>query len=357
MAGWQELSLQQPGEHPEYVGRVARLDQQLLGVSTANAAPSGPVAITDDSVVPPHSPDAIGQLVARLPELAHGAEVRLAGLRSQLATLIEPVNPELPSYAEVRHRLRDAIDIKRDRRSYTLQVAVKSEDPAKASALTRSFTDAYLEMQVERKRNAVEHLASYLQERAETLGEKAHHSRSAMVAFMEETGLVDEGAQVSLDAQLTSLSTEAATAKARAIEASARAASLKEMKDRGTLDSAPSVLESPTIQRLKQTHAEALFRTAVSPVEIRSIEERISDEQERIVAGAMIEAESWTHRHELLNREMEEIRRLMVERRVAALELEDLSREAQSDEGTYRHALSEYNALATGEHTFLPDGS
>jgi uncharacterized protein involved in exopolysaccharide biosynthesis len=45
----------------------------------------------------------------------------------------------------------------------------------------------------------------------------------------------------------------------------------------------------------------------------------------------------------------------MVKRRIAALDLDNLTREAESDETVYRHALSELNAVTPGEQAFLPD--
>ena len=343
-----DIGLPDPGRGRP--AKAVRLEQKLLGVSSAHAAPSGPIAGESGM-----ADVAVDRRAHALPGPADAMETHLEGLRTRIAMLIEPPEPQPLAYDEIRNRLRDAIEISRDRRSYTLQVSVRSEDPEKASILNRSFINAYLDRQVDRKRNAVDHLAAYLRERTETLRARAQDSRARMVEFMERSGLVDEGARTSLDAKLTSLSTESAIARARAIEASARASSLTHLKEADALDSAPAVLESPTVQRLKQSLAEALFRTAVSPVEIESIQERIADEQERIVAGAMIEAENWSSRQALLDREIAAIRRLMVERRKSELVLEDLARQSDSDEAAYRHASSELRTLAPGEQTYLPD--
>lgn len=350
-----------PGTQPsagyvKHTEQITALQQRLLGISTAHAAArEAPPTLFD------HGAEALFSRITVEPEIDSGPDPAsssgsmVADFRLQLAALVGPQELKPATHGEVRAQLRNAIDVHRDRRSYTLKIAVKSEDPVKATTLTQSFADAYLEMQVERKRDSFNHLTLNVRQRAETLGLKAQASRATIVEFMEQTGLVDEGAQASLNAQLTLLSTEAANAKAHAIEASSRANSLAEMQAQAVLDNAPAVLESPTVQRLKQNLAEALSRVAVSPVEIQSIEQRLMEEQDKIVAGAAIEAKNWTNRQEMLDIEIEHIRKQMVTRRIAALDLENLIREAESDEAAYRHALSELNNLASGEQVFLPD--
>lgn len=326
----------------------------LLSISPAHAA-MGPISAGGETVVPDNVRLSIQEHPGEIPVLPGQSKSMIGEFRNHLATWIEPPDGEPLTHAEIRERLREAIDIRRDRRSYTLEIAVKSEDPVKAAALTTSFTNTYLDMQIDRKRNAVNDLAGHMSERTRSLREKAFRSRTAMETFMSETGLVDEGAQASLEAQLSSLSTETAIVKARAIEASTRATTLARMKEQNSLDSAPAVLESPTVQRLKQSLAEALARPVVSPAEIQSIEERIATEQDRILAGAQVEAEGWSHRQDLLDKEIVAIRALMTERRIAAFELANLTREAESDELVYRGSLAEFNALTAAEQRFLPD--
>lgn len=248
--------------------------------------------------------------------------------------------PAAPTQADLRERVRRHLVVARDRRSYTVRVGFWSADPAKAHAVAQTLVSAYLDDQVTRKRQAAESLFQWLELRVALLRSKEQDSAQAVEDFMARSGLVDRGDQISLDAQLVTLSQEAALAKARSIELTTRAATLATLQASNGLDGAPEVLASTTIQALKQSLSAALGRTVVMSPEQRAITEQIAAESSRIVRSATAEGENWSRREAALQAQIRAIRAALTERQKATMVMERLQQEAANDRTALSDALT-----------------
>lgn len=253
--------------------------------------------------------------------------------------------PAEPAEADLREAVRRHLLVARERRSYTMRVGFWSSDPAKAYAVAQTLFEAYLSDQVARKRQATEALFQWLELRVSLIRAKQQASAQAVDDFMARTGLVDRGDQISLDAQLVTLSQEAALARARSIELKTRAATLAALEASNGLDGAPEILASTTIQALKQSLSAALGRTVVMSPEQRAITEQIAAESSRIVRSLASEAENWSRREAALQAQIRAIRATLTERQKATMVLERLQHEAASD----RTALAEALTRLTGQ--------
>lgn len=260
-----------------------------------------------------------------------------------------------PSAAKLRDNLWSKLIVHRNRQSYTVNVGFRSNDPQKAAALTKTLVSAYLDAQVKRKAENLDDMTKLLQDHVNEARTRADSSAAAMEAFLEKSGLIDQGAQISLEAQLSALSTELATARSHSIDAKTRADSLDQMKAKGTLDSAPEVLASPTIQRLSQSLTESMSRLAVMSTESRNIMQQAIAERDRIVASVRIEADNWSEREHLLSEEIGKIRQDMVGRRIAGLRLDELRREADNDAQVLADAQTRLKARAPSLTALKPD--
>lgn len=284
---------------------------------------------------------------------------RIGPLAPAVADVLRPtLEPEPPhTLSELRRTLHERIAVTRDRRSYTVRVGVRAQDPNRAATLTQSVVRAYLELQVARKRAGADGLAAHLTGRADALEAQAAASRAATLAFMDSSGLVDPGVQTSLEAQLATLSTHLANARAEAIDARTRADALAAMATDGqrSVDAAPEVLASPTVQRLKQTLAEALARPTVLPSEIGALEERIAVEGADVAASAQANARGWERRHALLSAEIEALTARLAERHRADLELARLRRGLEEDERLLVETQARLASVRAGEVALLPD--
>ncbi|KEA03409.1 GumC family protein [Rhizobium rhizogenes] len=262
---------------------------------------------------------------------------------------------DTPEASKLRSNLWAKLVVNRNRLSYTVNVGFRSNDPLKAATLTKSLVSAYLDAQVKRKIENVDGMNKLLEDHVRQARDRANTSASEMEAFLEKSGLIDQGAEISLEAQLSALSTELATARARSIDSRTRADSLEVMKSKGTLDSAPEVLASPTIQHLNQSLTESMSRLAVMSTESRNILEQAQVERDRIVASVRVEADNWAEREQLLSAEIDKIRLNMVERRKAGLRLDQLRREADNDAQVLADAQTRLKTRAPTLEALKPD--
>jgi polysaccharide biosynthesis transport protein len=258
------------------------------------------------------------------------------------------------SQSALRQNLRERMLVERDRRSYTLAIGFRSTDPVKAEALTQTLLSTYLETQVERKQRAAESLYAWLTDRVDLGRSRLMQSEETYRAYLARTGLLDRGAQISLEAQLAALSTDLAATRSQAIEARTRSASLQAMQQNGAIDSAPEVLASPTIRSLRERMIGALSRTVVASPEFQAISGEIDAEVDRIVRSAASAAAALAEREELLQAEIMNIRRTLSERHEAELAAERLQIEAANDRTALEEALTRLKDVA-GAVNFRPD--
>jgi uncharacterized protein involved in exopolysaccharide biosynthesis len=235
------------------------------------------------------------------------------------------------SDADLRQRLLARLSVSKDRRSYTVKFGFMSSDPVKAAALTDTLLKAYLADQLARKRKAIDNLTGWLTEQVDMLRAKSDASQQAVKDFLVQSGLIDTGATISLERELSTLSTEAALALSRTTDAQARANALSDLQKTGKLDGAPEVVASPVIQKLKDRMAGA--RSAVSLVDLpqRAFEAQIGSEADRIVQSVKTEARASMEREGALRHAIKTIRDEMIKRQYSELRLAVLRRDAESD--------------------------
>lgn len=255
----------------------------------------------------------------------------------------------------IRQNLWSKMVLDRDRQSYTVKVGFRSTVPEKAAALTTTLVDAYLRSQVLRKVEHANSMNKLLSDRVKEAERRADKSRSELEDFLEQSGLIDEGAQISLEAQLSTLSTELANARANLIDVRTRADSLVAMRAAGHLDSAPEVLASPVIQQLNQSLTQSMSRLAVMSAESKTISRQAEIERERIVRSVGVEVENWRKRERLLSDEITKIRQTMVQRRREDLRLEALRLQANNDNQVLSDAMTRMKMAGPSTEALKPD--
>lgn len=267
----------------------------------------------------------------------------------------DTVNAASRDETQLRENLWRQMVIDRDRQSYTVKVGFRSSDPEKAMALTDTLIGAYLKAQVMRKVDNADAMNKLLSDRVDEARRRAEASQAEMEDFLDASGLIDQGVQISLEAQLSTLSTELANTRAQLIDFRTRADSLLAMKAAGTLDSAPEVLASPTIRQLNQSLTESMSRLAVMPTEARSISKQAEIERDRIVTSVRVEADNWAERERLLTDEIGKIRQTMVDRRKASLRLDELRLKADNDTQVLADALTRMKTRGPSTEALKPD--
>ena len=272
-----------------------------------------------------------------------------------LASVVPGWRPGQPDLAKVRDTLRERISVVREKRSYTLRLTVWDRDADRAAAIANALVEVYIQDQIGRKREAIEAQTRRFEQRAALLRSSHQAAHGAIRDFMSETGISDRGDGSDLQGQLTTLSSELAQARARAIEARVRFEALTRMQQLGVLLNAPEVVSSPSVQRARDMYAAARAKPASLAAETNGLQAQVEEEARRVVHAADQEAASWRAREDMLRAEVASVRADMVRRRLDELRLDDLRREAVSDETALTDALAKLKGQYGRTQAIQPD--
>jgi uncharacterized protein involved in exopolysaccharide biosynthesis len=143
--------------------------------------------------------------------------------------------------------------VRRERKSYLLQVGYASHDPTKSAQLTNALAAAFLADQLGRRRASHQELLDGLAARVRSLEAKYRADESAENNFVVDSGLANIGEKQALQQQLTVLSSAVADAYRQTIETRNRASMLARQPN---LDSTSEALNSPLLQHLKEHYVE-----------------------------------------------------------------------------------------------------
>lgn len=297
------------------------------------------------------------------------AAVRRAVVDVLRSAGIAPGKAERPSRPGAEERaversLQEHLAVKRDRRSYVLRIGFWSEDPERAAELSNALAQAYIEGQLERKRAAQANVTGWLEQRVSDLREKHDRAEQAVQDYLVESGLVDAGAESSLQQQLTTLSAELALAQSRALDLQARARSLADLQRAGGLDSAPEVIASPVVQHLRErvvTLGAGVGSTqgggpiGAPMTALNELRQAASAEAQRILRATHTEFSVAQQREVGIRAEIARIREEMTRRKLAGRRLEALQREATADREALEQAMGRYRTEAGRIAALRPD--
>ena len=287
--------------------------------------------------------------------LEHDRDFATPGLLSTVLSVLGLGTPAQSEVAKTLEKLRDEITVARERRSYTMRVAVRDRDAERAAAIANAVVGAYLDDQIERKRALVTAATSRLSEREAALRASHQTALENVRSFMAETGITDRADGSELQGQLNTLSTEFAQARVHRIDARVRADALRAMAQAGTLPSAPEVVNSPSVQKAREALAAARARPAVLATEITSLTAAVDEEIRRVVAVAEREADAWRAREEALGTAVAGVRQEMVLRRLDELRLDELRRRTTAEEVALSDAVAKLKAQLGRDQSIQPD--
>ena len=301
------------------------------------------------------SPVIVDLAMARI-GLGADPEFAGAGLVSLVLSHVVPGwRPSAVDLAKLRDTLRDRISVVRERRSYTLKVAVWDRDADRAAAIANALVEVYIQDQISRKREAIEAQSLRLERRVASLRGSHQSAQEAVRAFMSQTGISDHGDGSELQSELTTLSGELAQSRARAIEARVRFEGLSRMQRSGALLNAPEVVSSPSVQRARDMYATARAKPASLAAETNGLQAQVEEEAQRVVYAAEQDAAGWRAREDMLRDEVASVRSEMVRRRLDELRLDELRREATSDETALTDALTKLKGQLGRTQAIQPD--
>ena len=319
-----------------------------------------------DSQVRVLSSDDVLRRVVDSQGLAHDPEfVRgRSPLRALLDSVLHPgqtvaaVDPALAALDALRSR----VQVKRDDRTYVVDVAVSSTEPAKAARLANAVADAYLAEQTAVRADAARQISQSLTARLNELKDRVHDAEERAEEFRASHNIVDANGQLVNEQQLTDLNKQLADARARTATAKARLDQIDTVQSSKTdIGAFPDAVLSPTITALRSQYAEVMRREAEETtnlgdrhpavIEIQAQADRlkrmIDDEVNRTALATRAEYESAKASEEQLRRNVDALKQSALSTDADMVSLRELQREVQASRTVYEAFL--VRARETGE--------
>lgn len=197
----------------------------------------------------------------------------------------------------LRHLTVSAVD-----KSRAIQISYSLHNPELAAKVVNTLTQVYIEQQVTFRYDTVRRTNQLLATQVEEMQEKSRKAESEVVKYRRAQGLVDSRGIDLIEQDMSDLSKKLIDARADLSLAQSR---LHEINDARSLDSAPAVLASPLIQRLREREAENMDELAqlseelgaghpkilASQARVAKIKDAINLEVNKIATGLRREAE------------------------------------------------------------------
>jgi uncharacterized protein involved in exopolysaccharide biosynthesis/Mrp family chromosome partitioning ATPase len=270
----------------------------------------------------------------------------LTRLRNLISGGTDADSPKALAAAKLAKRLK----ILRAQKTYIVEVEVSASTPAKAAQITDTLVSLYLADQAAARAEDERRANELINGRLGELREQVRQAEDRVDDFKRRNRITVSEGSVLDEQQLGKLNGELVAARASAAEAKGR---LDAVRAAATSDAAleamPEAVRSPTIQRLREQHAQVARRVASLSsqlkgrhpvlIEARSqlaeIRGQIDDELRRIAGAASADHEIAANRERELTRVLETSKADVSRTSTAQIKL----RELEQDVGTSREVL------------------
>ena len=249
------------------------------------------------------------------------------------------------------------LDVEPVARSYMLSIQADFVDPVTAAKLANGFANAYVEQQRDRKWQATHDAEIYLKNRIADMQRQVAKSDQAVEDYRRRTGLLKGATSSVTEQQLTELNTQLILAQAAKAEADSKlgeALSLAKRSDAS--ETIPAVLQSPTIQAMKQQQIEVQRKIAElsstygemhpkmqnARAEEAELRKKIGLEVKRVIAGLRNESKSADARYETLRDNFARLKTEAGNANEKSIELQALDREASANRSMLEAMLARY---------------
>ncbi len=246
--------------------------------------------------------------------------------------------------------------------SDVINISFESLDPELAARVANELPDAYIIGKMEAKFKATEKATKWLNEQLADLKDKVEQSEEAVEFYRSQYGLVETGGGSGVvSEQLSAINSQLIIARAERAQATARLRKIQQLMKAGGsgVESAPEVLSSPLIQRLREQQAVVMRKVselsteygAKHPkmlqvrAEISDIKNNIKLEIEKIAAGLANEADIARSREQSLAKSLEELKQTTGVQKRESVQLRALEREAEANRALYETFLGKFKII------------
>jgi len=267
-------------------------------------------------------------------------------------------DPTLTALTELKRR----VTVRRDERTYVVQVDVTTRDPEKSARIANAIADAYLAEQTQIRADAARQVSQSLSARLQDLRDRVRDAEKKVEDYRASHNMVGSNGQLVTEQQLTEMNAQLVAARARTAEAKGRLDQVTQVqKTKNENGAFPAALLSQTITALRSQYAEVMRReaeemTTLGPrhpavLDIQAQAERlrhmIDTEIDRTAVAARTEYESAKAAEETLASNLKGLEGTTVDNNQAMVGLRELEREAQASRDIYQAFL--VRARETGE--------
>ena len=281
-------------------------------------------------------------------------------------------NPqEIPAEERVLASMREKLKVYGVERSRVIVIEFSSADSELAAAVPNRIAEAYLTVQQGAKQQSNTEATQWLQPEIANLSDRVKAAETKVADYRAQSDLLVGQNNSTLAAQqLSELSSELSRVRANRSAAEANAQSLRDTINAGaSLESAPDVLSSPLIQRLREREAELRAQIADLSTsllgnhprlralnsQLNDLEGQIRSEARKVLGGLEAEARTATAREASLIADLDALKQVSARADDQGVELRALEREASAQRQLLETYLSRYReALSRGEGNYLP---
>jgi succinoglycan biosynthesis transport protein ExoP len=252
------------------------------------------------------------------------------------------------------NELKRRIKVKRDERTFVVEVDATSRDPNKAVRIANAIAQAYLAEQTQVRAAAARQVSQSLSARLQELRDKLRDAEEKVESYKERNHLLAANGQLVTDQELTDLNNQLSAARARTADAKARLEQVQQVqRSKDESGAFPAALQSPTITALRTQYAEIMRREAEqmaslgalhpAVIDIQAQAERlrrmIAAEVDRAAIAARTEYESAKASEQMLAASFAGLKKTATSDSAAMVGLRELEREAQASRDVYQAFL------------------
>lgn len=263
-----------------------------------------------------------------------------------------------PKLAALR-RLRLATSVKRNERSYVIDISVSARAPQRAADLANAVANAYLEEQASANANFNRRLSDAITSQLERMRDAVSRSEQAVAAYKAANNLVGTRDKLVTDQELTEANTQLMNAKAKLNEAQARVRLVDSIESGGApLESLPEAMQSNTIVQLRvhavdASRAEVQLARVLGPdhpalqqarAQVQDVQSAIKNEVKRIAQSVRNVATSERINVQSLQARFDSLKALTQTNEKAMVQLRELELKANSDRVVYETYLAKAKA-------------
>ena len=178
------------------------------------------------------------------------------------------------------NELKRRVTVKRDERTFVVEVDVTSRDPNKAVRIANAIAQAYLAEQTQVRSDAARQVSQSLSARLKELKDSVRDSDEKVEAFKARNNLLAANGQLVTDQQLTDMNNQLSAARAHTAETKARLEQVEQVQRSKDENGAfPEALQSPTITALRSQYAEIMRREAEQTANLGALHPAVIDIQ------------------------------------------------------------------------------